>query len=266
MTTKIASLVQEISTTTGTGNLTLAVSSGYRTFDTAFGNGATTNVFYYFITDTVNNAWEFGTGHMSNATTLVRDTILGSSSANAAVNFLGGTITIINDLRATEQVAVEDFAGLMASSTHTATSKTTPVGADEFFIADSGAAFGIKKLTYTNLLATLSSVTYTSPDQVITAGGALTLSHGLAVKPKHVHVILNCITAEDGFSIGDDFILAYGNQGNNQGVSIVPDATNLNIRYGSAAATFSVINKTTGASISITNANWKVRFEATGDL
>jgi len=35
--------------------------------------------------------WEVGTGHLSAATTLVRDTVLNSSNSNAAVNFSAGT-------------------------------------------------------------------------------------------------------------------------------------------------------------------------------
>lgn len=109
------SLVQETSTSTGTGNLILAVKNGYRDFATAFGTGVTTNVFYYFISDSTNNAWEVGTGHMSDAVTLVRDTIIESSNSNATVNFLGGTLNVVNDIRAANQVDLSQnntFAGV----------------------------------------------------------------------------------------------------------------------------------------------------------
>ena len=43
----------------------------------------------------------------------------------------------------------------IASSTHAATSKSTPVDADELPIVDSAASWGIKKLTWANLKATL---------------------------------------------------------------------------------------------------------------
>lgn len=45
----------------------------------------------------------------------------------------------------------------MASSIHAATSKTTPVDADELALADSAATYGLKKLTWANLKATIIS-------------------------------------------------------------------------------------------------------------
>lgn len=43
----------------------------------------------------------------------------------------------------------------LAAQIHLATSKATPVGADEIPLADSAASFGLKKLTWTNLKATI---------------------------------------------------------------------------------------------------------------
>ena len=45
----------------------------------------------------------------------------------------------------------------VASSTHSATSKTTPVDADELPIVDSAASWGLKKLTWANLKAAMLS-------------------------------------------------------------------------------------------------------------
>lgn len=45
----------------------------------------------------------------------------------------------------------------LAATTHAATSKSTPVDADELPIADSNSGFTLKKLTWANLKATLSS-------------------------------------------------------------------------------------------------------------
>jgi len=46
----------------------------------------------------------------------------------------------------------------LASSIHAATSKTTPVDADELPIADSATSFTLKKLTWANLKATLMNI------------------------------------------------------------------------------------------------------------
>lgn len=98
-----ANLVHQTTTGTGTGNLTLTAVNGKRSFNTAFGNGVTTNVFDYFISSRDAAEWERGTGHMSDATTLVRDTVIESSNANAAVSFTAGTKDVTNDVPAGSQ-------------------------------------------------------------------------------------------------------------------------------------------------------------------
>jgi len=79
--------VQETTTTTGTGTVTLAGAvPGYQSFAT-IGNGNTT---YYNITDGTN--WEVGIGtYTSSGTTLSRDTVLSSSNSDTLVNFPAGS-------------------------------------------------------------------------------------------------------------------------------------------------------------------------------
>ena len=100
-------LVHETSTTTGTGNFTLTNANGKRSFNTAFGNGAPTDVFDYFISNRDAAEWERGTGHLSAASTLVRDTVKASSNAGAAVNFSAGTKDVTNDIPADNQAVLE---------------------------------------------------------------------------------------------------------------------------------------------------------------
>lgn len=82
----VADRVQETTTTTGTGTVTLAGAvSGYQSFGAAIGNGNTT---YYCITS--GTAWEVGIGTYTAAgTTLARTTILASSAAGAAITLSG---------------------------------------------------------------------------------------------------------------------------------------------------------------------------------
>jgi hypothetical protein len=84
----LADRVQETSTTTGTGTLTLdGASSGYQTFSASIGNG---NTCYYTIqSDT--GAWEVGIGTVG-AGTLARTTLI-SSSTGSAISF-SGTLTV----------------------------------------------------------------------------------------------------------------------------------------------------------------------------
>jgi len=81
--------VQEISTTTGTGTLTLSGAVlGYQSF-AAIGNGNTT---YYAIFDPVAYDWEVGIGtYTLSGTTLSRTTVLSSSSGGSLINFSAGT-------------------------------------------------------------------------------------------------------------------------------------------------------------------------------
>lgn len=107
---------------------------------------------------------------------------------------------------------------------------------------------------------------FASSAQTITAAGALTIPHYLGVKPSAVFVELICASAEHNYSVGDVIQLPpvdSSGAASGQGVSIEKnDATNLNIRYGSAAATFIVVNKTDGTVESATNASWKMRLRA----
>lgn len=107
---------------------------------------------------------------------------------------------------------------------------------------------------------------FKSAEQTITAAGSLTLAHGLSGTPTRVQAHIVNQTAEGNYSIGDKLIVDIGQQStsavNNLGLSIVSDATDLNVRFGSNAITLFILNKTTGADFSMTLANWKIVFEA----
>jgi len=81
--------VQEFTSTTGTGTLTLTGSpDGFETFSSAVGDGNTT---YYTISSNTTE-FEVGIGTVTDATpdTSSRDTIISSSNSDAAVNFTAG--------------------------------------------------------------------------------------------------------------------------------------------------------------------------------
>lgn len=98
--------VWETSTFTGTGNVT-SLAEVIKSFNDAYGTGGS-DVFKYFIRNrAAPGEWEEGTGHLSDATTLVRDTVIRSSNSDAAVNFSAGTKDITSDFSHDEIVGKE---------------------------------------------------------------------------------------------------------------------------------------------------------------
>ena len=86
--------VQETSTTTGTGTLTLAGAvTEFQSFSSAIGNGNTT---YYTIYVAGGTDWEVGLGTVG-AGTLSRDTVYASSNSGSLVNFPAGTKYVFCD-------------------------------------------------------------------------------------------------------------------------------------------------------------------------
>ncbi len=96
----IANLVSQQSISIGTGTMLLNTLQGRQSFYSAFGSGVTTDVFYYFISNQSAIEWEVGIGHLSDSSTLVRDTVIDSSNGGLLVNFGPGTKDIVNDLPA----------------------------------------------------------------------------------------------------------------------------------------------------------------------
>jgi hypothetical protein len=103
----LADRVQEYSTTTGTGTLTLSGAyAGFQTFAAGIGNG---NTCYYTITSDTNQ-WEVGIGTVG-VGTLARTTLI-SSSTGSLVSFVG-TLTVFVTYPAEKSVNL-DAAGVMS--------------------------------------------------------------------------------------------------------------------------------------------------------
>lgn len=109
--------VFELSTTTGTGNFTLAgAPTGFVAFSTVC---ATNDILRYVIEGVANGVqtgeWEVGTGTYSAANTLTRTVIEASSNAGAAVNFSAGT----------KRVSLIDRSGFRGALVKKAADQTT---------------------------------------------------------------------------------------------------------------------------------------------
>ena len=106
-----------------------------------------------------------------------------------------------------------------------------------------------------------------SAKQTITGAGALVLAHNLPGTPTLWYVILENKETEHNFSPGDQARpISVQSGSGDQGVGIVPDGSDLNIRYGSGfgggSSVFSVVDKTTGDVEIITNSKWEAIFVA----
>jgi len=87
-----ADRVKEASTSTGLGNIILTgAPTGFRTFASVISVG---EAFYYCIDGGATGEWEVGIGALTDATTLVRSSVLASSNAGAAVSFSAGAKTV----------------------------------------------------------------------------------------------------------------------------------------------------------------------------
>ena len=100
--------VKENSTTSGTGNITLAgiaAGQGNVTFSSGIGVGNTT---YYFIFEKGTNTFEIGRGTLSGSTTLERTEVINNSSGNTSnISFTGGTLDVFVTMPAAKTVYLD---------------------------------------------------------------------------------------------------------------------------------------------------------------
>jgi hypothetical protein len=156
--------VQESSTTTGTGTLTLGGAlTGFQTFSSSIGNGNTT---YYTIQG--NGEWEVGIGTVS-AGALSRDTVLESSNGGSLVNFSVGTKNVFCTYPAEKSVDIETAQTLTNKTISGASNTLSNIGNSSL----TNSAITING-TSTSLggsinVGTVTSVTGTAP--VVSSGG-----------------------------------------------------------------------------------------------
>jgi len=99
--------VKETSTTTGTGDITLAgVASGQGnvTFNSGIGTGNTT---YYCIFQQGSSSFEIGLGTLSGSTTLERTTVINNSSGNTSKISFSGTLDVFVTMPAAKTVYLD---------------------------------------------------------------------------------------------------------------------------------------------------------------
>lgn len=107
----IADRVQETTTSTGTGTITLAgAATGFQSFSVIC-NGNTTT---YTISDASGSNWEVGIGtYTSSGTTLARNIVLSSSNSGSLVNFGAGTKNVFVTLPSSRTVYPAAIAAMI---------------------------------------------------------------------------------------------------------------------------------------------------------
>lgn len=118
-----------------------------------------------------------------------------------------------------------------------------------------GLSAGVVCVGVTRAVPRLSRF-YESGAAVITSGDTVSNTHGLGAAPGLVAGHLVCVTGEAGYTAGQVVPVPVGASASNRGVSAVVTSTAVVIRYGSDAAAFQIPHATTGATTSLTNANW----------
>jgi hypothetical protein len=101
---------------------------------------------------------------------------------------------------------------------------------------------------------------YESAPQTITSGGLLSLTHGLGREPRLFDFYLVCVTAEDGYSIGDkkDANINSSTSGSSVFNSYSFTSTQIFFRFSNSTDCFVSGNKASGAVGGLTNSNWEL--------
>ena len=195
--------VQENTTTSGTGTLTLSGAvPGYQTFSSSIGNGNTT---FYTIYDNVAQVWEVGIGTVG-AGTLARTTVLSNSSGNTSpITLAGNTATVFCTYPAEQSVNLDASnnvspLGTIASGTWQGTTVGVAYGGTGV-TASSGANSVVLRDANQNILA--NSITQ-AVTKVTSAAGTTTLT------PASPHFQILTGTTTQTFTLPDATTLSNG--------------------------------------------------------
>ena len=140
--------VRELTSTTGTGAVTLGGAvGGFQTFAAGIGNSNTT---YYAISINSENEWEVGLGTLNgDSSTLTRTTVLESSNSDSAVDFSAGSKEVFCTLPAEKAVYLD--------------ASDDPVGVTGTDITTEGDFFS----NWTNVTANLTTTLTTAKNRMI---------------------------------------------------------------------------------------------------
>jgi hypothetical protein len=184
----LADRVQDVTTTTGTGTVTLANTppTGFQSF-AVIGNGNTT---YYTIYG--GNDWEVGIGaYTSIGTSLTRDTVLASSNSGNLVNFSAGEKTVFVTYPAERSVNEDASGNVNINITGSAATATTATN------LAAGAGGSVPYQTAANTTAFLASAS-----GVLVGGNPPTFSTTPTLTGSNFTAIPNAALSNSSVTIG----------------------------------------------------------------
>ena len=95
------------------------------------------------------------------------------------------------------------------------------------------------------------------------AGGTYTTSHSLGAVPSSIMFELVCVTAEDGYSVGDVAVLHSGERYSNWGCQVIHNLSS-EIRWGVFTQGIIIRGDTSSGGGSISTSNFRVRLVLMG--
>ena len=185
----LADRVQDTTTTTGTGTVTLANAppAGFQSFGAAIGNGNTT---YYVING--GSEYEVGVGTYTAAgTSLSRDTVLSSSNSGSLVNFSAGTKLVFVTYPAEKSVNKDVAGNINISVTGNAATATKATNLND------GTAGAIPYQSASNVTAFLASAS-----GVLVGGNPPTFSTTPTLTGTNFTAIPNAALSNSSVTIG----------------------------------------------------------------
>jgi hypothetical protein len=244
--------VQEISTTVGTGTLTLGGAVlGFQSF-AAIGDGNTT---YYAISDPVTGDWEVGIGtYTSSGTTLSRDTVLSSSTGASPISFAAGTKNVFCTYPSERAVYLDSAGSYPVQNTFDTLNATTAVLTAGTISTTPSAANDITNKTYVDTLVA-SGIHFHEPVRVeATVNLNATYNNGTAgVGATLTNAGTQAALVLDGVTmvVADRVLIFQQTTQTENGIYVVTDvgsgATNWVLTRSSDADTY-VINSANGLS------------------
>lgn len=129
--------------------------------------------------------------------------------------------------------------------------------------AETSGTSGTLAVTPSGLNARDAAKSYTSPQQVMVSGGAITVAHQLGAEPEFIELIAVAKNADAGYAIGDRIRLSQGAGvpgANGTHPACWADETNIYIRFHSISMSY--IRKDNGVATSLSYADWNLIIKA----